>query len=312
MSALDILCPFHVVINASGTIERSGHTFSKMIKGAIGRNLFDVLETCGPRQVTSFDDLCVNSAKTLKFRLKKDTKTELRTVVAYEPTEETVILNFSFGVGLERAVRKFSLTHEDFAPTDGAIEMLYLIEAKKIVLDANRATNLKLYGAKLQAEQAAATDTLTGLFNRRALETHIDALLRVNKRFTLAQMDLDFFKTVNDTHGHAAGDHVLKEISKILKYETRRDDFIVRLGGDEFVMVFDGLTDIDELGQICQRIISAAQVPIPFNSTFCNVSCSIGLFCVFSGDLQADDILHNADMALYQAKAAGRSTFKVF
>jgi diguanylate cyclase (GGDEF)-like protein len=171
---------------------------------------------------------------------------------------------------------------------------------------------LKLYGAKLQAEQAAATDTLTGLFNRRALETHIDALLRVNKRFTLAQMDLDFFKTVNDTHGHAAGDHVLKEISKILKYETRRDDFIVRLGGDEFVMVFDGLTDIDELGQICQRIISAAQVPIPFNSTFCNVSCSIGLFCVFSGDLQADDILHNADMALYQAKAAGRSTFKVF
>ncbi len=172
--------------------------------------------------------------------------------------------------------------------------------------------NRKLYGAKIAAEEQALTDTLTGLKNRRALNNALHTLLSKGQHFSVVQMDLDFFKSVNDTYGHAAGDHVLKTVGDILRRHLRDQDVIVRLGGDEFVLIFAGLTDWTAVQDLCLRIIKAIEVPIPFEGHMCRISCSMGIFPVFGSYVDPRDILLNADVALYQAKHDGRGRCHIF
>lgn len=140
-------------------------------------------------------------------------------------------LNLSFGIGVAEAVRRHALTVEDFAATDLTVEMLYLVEAKTAVMDELRNLNRRLQGAKVAAEEQALTDQLTGLRNRRALDLQMKALIRLGASFGLMHIDLDFFKQVNDTLGHAAGDHVLREVARVLTQETRATDMAARVGG---------------------------------------------------------------------------------
>ena len=139
--------------------------------------------------------------------------------------------------------------------------MLYLIEAKSAAMTESRKLNTRLQGAKIAAEEQAYTDTLTGLKNRRAMDHVLSKFIDVGEKFGLMQVDLDFFKAVNDTMGHAAGDHVLLEVAKILVEETRNDDLVARVGGDEFVLLFHKLTDLEQLNDIANRIIG------PFRAT---------------------------------------------
>ena len=121
-----------------------------------------------------------------------------------------MLLNLSFGIRLIDAVRQHALTDADFAATDMAVEMLYLVEVKQAVMTELRRLNLRLQGAKATAEEQALTDTLTGLRNRRALDVSLPALIGQGVAFGLMHIDLDYFKQVNDTLGHAAGDQVLR------------------------------------------------------------------------------------------------------
>jgi diguanylate cyclase (GGDEF)-like protein len=221
---------------------------------------------------------------------------------------EHVLLNLSFGIDLIAAVREFALTDTDFAATDLAMELLYLAEANAAVTRELRGLNLRLEGARLAAEEEALTDPLTGLRNRRAADLFLERLCQAGAPFGLLHLDLDYFKAVNDTLGHAAGDMVLAEVGHILRDQTRAEDCAARIGGDEFVVVVSGRTEPAVLTAIADRIIARISEPIDFEGAACRVSASVGI--VRAVDMVNPDparILAAADRALYAAKHAGRS-----
>jgi diguanylate cyclase (GGDEF)-like protein len=172
---------------------------------------------------------------------------------------------------------------------------------------------MRLQGAKIAAEEQAFTDTLTGLKNRRAMDHVLGRLIATNKSFALMHLDLDFFKAVNDTMGHAAGDHVLQHIAQIMVEEVRKDDTVARVGGDEFVLIFQNIGKRETLSRIASRLIEKMEKPIPFGGQDCKVSASIGI--VLSSDYDAPtaaELLTDADEALYASKRRGRACFSFF
>jgi diguanylate cyclase (GGDEF)-like protein len=131
--------------------------------------------------------------------------------------------------------------------------------------------------------------------------------------FGLMHIDLDYFKAVNDTLGHAAGDFVLQVVAKVLLSQTRVGDTVARVGGDEFVVVFKDLTDPDKLFNIAKRVVEKLTEPSDFQGQVCRVSASIGI--TISTDYaqpSADKMLSDADEALYASKNAGRGQAKLF
>jgi diguanylate cyclase (GGDEF)-like protein len=150
----------------------------------------------------------------------------------------------------------------------------------------------------------AATDPLTGLLNRRTVEDRAHELLRLRIPFALAVGDLDHFKTINDTHGHDAGDRALRLFSRTLEKTFRADDIIARPGGDEFVILFPGRSTADAADALDrvreQLVLALAAGPVPgFTATF-GVSHS-------DDWVNFEEILRAADNALFQAKRDGRN-----
>jgi diguanylate cyclase (GGDEF)-like protein len=212
-----------------------------------------------------------------------------------------------------KAVAACNLTDADFAATDLAMELLYLVEAKIAVTAELRQLNLRLQGARDAAQEQALTDTLTGLRNRRALDFAMHTLIDHNISFGLMHIDLDFFKIVNDTLGHAAGDHVLREVASKLLLETRAGDTVARVGGDEFVIIFSDLSDAAALSRIADRVVARISEPNWFQGEACRISASIGI--TLSTDYNppvAERMLQDADTALYASKNAGRGQAQLF
>jgi diguanylate cyclase (GGDEF)-like protein len=307
--------PMHLLMSSDGTIRQCGATVTKMFPGRdlTGQMFFDCFKVRRPCDVGAVDDILANQGAKLHLVVKNDRKTSLKAVAVSVDGGDGVLLDMSFGISVVDAIRDYDLTISDFSATDLAVEMLYLIEAKSAAMAESRKLNTRLQGAKVAAEEQAFTDTLTGLKNRRAMDHVLTHFVEANEKFGLMQVDLDFFKRVNDTLGHAAGDHVLNEVAKVLLEETRSEDLVARVGGDEFVLVFHRMTDIDKLNEIAARIIQRLEEPISFNGQPCLISASIGT-AISDGyqGLTADKILMNADLALYASKNNGRACNTVF
>lgn len=314
-SALDIMCPMHVMVDRLGKIQHVGPTIRKLRprKTLEGCLFLDVFELLRPRKLTTVHQLLASHGSRLHLRFRDAPMTGLQGVVVDSPEMGGAIINLSFGISVLDAVRDYDLNSVDFAPTDLAIEMLYLVEAKSAAMEASRKLNQRLQGAMIAAEEQAFTDTLTGLKNRRAVEHVMPRLFEAEKGFAIMQMDLDFFKAVNDTHGHAAGDYVLQQVARILVEETREQDCVARIGGDEFVLIFPGMRSRKALSAAARRIIDRIEQPIPYEGQPCKVSASIGiaLWQSQSGDT-TDALLANADAALYACKNRGRACYSFF
>lgn len=182
-----------------------------------------------------------------------------------------------------------------------------------MVTDAWQTLNQRLQGAKAVAEQEAYTDTLTGLLNRRALDPVMRRLIAGGQEFALMHLDLDYFKSVNDTLGHAAGDHVLRRVAQILLEETRDGDTVIRTGGDEFVLIFAERTSEAELSRLTGRLIRRLEAPIAFNGEVARISGSIGTTRSSSyATPRLAVMMDDADLALYAAKQAGRGRHVAF
>jgi len=167
--------------------------------------------------------------------------------------------------------------------------------------------------SQLEAEQAqqrhlARHDALTGLPNRLALEQHLPlAMARARRNKTLLAigvMDLDDFKPVNDTHGHAAGDVLLQQLALRLKAAVREADLVARLGGDEFVLVLEGLARRTDLPVVLDRVHTAVDTPFDLgDGILAKVGMSLGVTLYPSDDSEPEVLLRHADAALYASKA---------
>ncbi|MCV6598113.1 MAG: GGDEF domain-containing protein [Mangrovicoccus sp.] len=301
--------PMHLQISPTGHILHAGPTVQKLRPegGLVGARLLEVFHLRSPRSVQTMDDLRDCVGKRLKLQFREAPKTGLKGALVMSDGDGVMVLNLSFGISLVEAIREYDLHAADFAATDLSVELLYLMEAKSAAMNESHKLNRHLQAAKIAAEEQAFTDTLTGLKNRRALSHIMDRLLTEQRAFGLMQLDLDFFKLVNDQLGHSAGDHVLQRTAAIMVEHTRQDTVLVRIGGDEFVLLFPDLRDARQLLMIAERLIAALEEPIPFGSVNCEISASIGASVVQAGCFeQASDLLEQVDQALYASKRAGR------
>ncbi|HEY9644025.1 MAG TPA: EAL domain-containing protein [Coleofasciculaceae cyanobacterium] len=163
----------------------------------------------------------------------------------------------------------------------------------------------------------ALYDPLTDLPNRtllvERLQLAINRARRVETyRYAVLFLDLDRFKVINDSLGHLVGDQILKSIAQKLKTYLRAADLVARLGGDEFVILLEDIAGLEEVIQITERILADCQIPLTLNEYEMSISTSIGIVLSEKSYRQASDLIRDADIAMYQAKAQGRSSYKIF
>lgn len=156
-------------------------------------------------------------------------------------------------------------------------------------------------------------DALTGLVNRTMFLEHLHRGLaharRNLKMVGVMFLDLDGFKAVNDTQGHAAGDFILQEAACRLRHSVREDDVVARFGGDEFVILFEGITHLEHLAKIAGKIVHVLNEPFVFNQQLLRISTSIGVSLYPKDGVHADVLVQRADSAMYAAKRQGGSRF---
>ena len=172
------------------------------------------------------------------------------------------------------------------------------------------------YRSQEEASRLAKFDSLTGLANRHRMEQRIDATLNA---FRMAQrscavmmLDLDRFKKVNDTLGHAAGDHLLQQVAERLRNAVGGRGEIGRLGGDEFQVLVPDLDDRGELGEIAKRIIQMVSQPYSLDEGRCVIGCSVGIAIAPYDGIERDELTRAADLALYASKNGGRGQFRFY
>lgn len=168
-----------------------------------------------------------------------------------------------------------------------------------------------------ELEYIAHYDTLTKLPNRALLADRLHQAMaqvqRRNQRLAVVYLDLDGFKTVNDTHGHDVGDHLLVTVATRMKQALREGDTIARLGGDEFVAVLIDLPDINACEPLLTRLLAAAAQPVHLGGFSLQVSASLGVTLYPQPrETDADQLLRQADQAMYQAKLSGKNRYQLF
>lgn len=310
--ALDRMMPLHMIVGLNGVIRHVGPTMKKVLGDTQWRgvDVYSLFELRRPRADQVAKLLRNGATGKLLLKLKAPPATQFIGTAVTLPGRDGILVNLSFGIATFDAIADYRLADRDFAPTDLTMELLYVAEANAAAMAESRGLNERLDGQKSLAEAEAMTDTLTGLKNRRALDQVLHRLIDRNTPFTLGNLDLDFFKAVNDTHGHAAGDRVLEEVARILLEETREDDTVARVGGDEFVLLFTGLTDRKRLSAIAGRMIRRLEQPVPFEDKVCKISASIGLVSTTQYDRpDGEQMMQDADLALYASKEKGRARF---
>jgi diguanylate cyclase (GGDEF)-like protein/PAS domain S-box-containing protein len=159
-------------------------------------------------------------------------------------------------------------------------------------------------------------DSLTQLPNRMLLQDRINHSLknaqRDNTRIAILFLDLDRFKLVNDTYGHAAGDELLKEVALRIKNLVRSEDTVSRYAGDEFIVLMEGVSDRRSPAKLAQKLINAFSLPFHIQESSLHVSTSVGISLFPENGLDADTLIKNADEAMYLAKKEGRNNFQYY
>jgi diguanylate cyclase (GGDEF)-like protein/PAS domain S-box-containing protein len=183
-----------------------------------------------------------------------------------------------------------------------------------VVMAARDLTQLKAVQTVLAHQ--ALHDHLTGLANRLALMGRLSTAmtnLRSNPgRIVLLFIDLDNFKLINDAYGHDVGDEVLTEVASRLRGAARRGDMVARLGGDEFVMLFDILEPDRDARMLANRALRSLRKGFVHDGETLSVTASIGAVVISDPETEVDDVLRDADIAMYSAKAKGKNQIALF
>jgi diguanylate cyclase (GGDEF)-like protein len=170
--------------------------------------------------------------------------------------------------------------------------------------------------AEARLRDLAHLDSLTGLPNRLMILSRMSHALaaaqRQRHKVAVLYIDLDNFKNVNDSLGHSAGDQLLLGVAQRLAQRTRRDDTLGRLGGDEFIVLLETLRDGEDAGAIAQELLHLLSRPFDVGPSEVYVQASIGISLFPDDGSEVEDLLRDADTAMYQAKRAGRGTYRYY
>lgn len=198
--------------------------------------------------------------------------------------------------------------------------LAYHFNQSKMALDSNN-QDLKLQiserkQAEHQLKYLALHDPLTGLPNRLLFQDRLRQAIAAAKRqrhkFSVFFMDLDNFKIINDTMGHEAGDELLRQVALILTRAGRETDTVARLGGDEFAFIINKVNALEDAMTVAQRLNTLLKTPITVNGHDINMGSSIGITIYPDDADNSEELLQNADIAMYQAKDDGRNTIRFF
>jgi len=192
----------------------------------------------------------------------------------------------------------------------GVAVMVLVMVRQFVALRDNSVLTRELLAREQQLAHMAFHDPLTGLANRALFYDRVGhAVLRQDRTGSpvgLLYIDLDGFKAVNDTLGHAAGDELLKAVATRLSACLRTSDTVARLGGDEFAVLADPVNEVDDILIIADRVVAAMGEPFPLSSGVARIGASVGIATRRAGDGDLDEFLQHADSAMYAAKAAGK------
>ena len=170
--------------------------------------------------------------------------------------------------------------------------------------------------AQARIEFLALHDTLTQLPNRNYLKERLESITALARRRNSAMavlfIDLDNFKTVNDSVGHHVGDELLREIARRIAATVRDSDVVSRLGGDEFVVVLSEIGSSEDASLVAQKLLEVVNAPVLVEGHKLHVSPSVGISLFPTDGETADDLIRSADAAMYHAKESGRSNYKFF
>ncbi|MBS4018762.1 MAG: EAL domain-containing protein [Dechloromonas sp.] len=230
--------------------------------------------------------------------------------------------------GVLRYIRSIGTVYRDFGEPARIVGVNWDVSAD-IALNEDlmraktltEARNRELESAKERIEFIALHDSLTGLPNRRYLDhvlaEHVERFARGEETAGLLHIDLDRFKQINDTLGHAAGDAMLAHTSRILRATARTGDFVARVGGDEFVVLCRRPRGSEEEGfayltDFAERVIEQVQQPVNHGGHECRIGVSIGIASDKDAVADPRQLLVHADIALYRAKNRGRNRYQIF
>ena len=184
-------------------------------------------------------------------------------------------------------------------------DLLVEVEHQKIIIDEQRQ----------RIEHLANHDALTGLPSARVADDLLDRALmrarRSNHKTAVLFLDLDGFKKINDAHGHAAGDEVLKIISERILSVIRSSDKACRIGGDEFLLIADKVDDLKDLEGLCQRLVTAISSPFNYKKHELSVGVSIGAASYPDAATTANSLRIKADELMYQVKNSGKNNYRI-
>jgi diguanylate cyclase (GGDEF)-like protein len=230
-----------------------------------------------------------------------------------------IIFAFAHVYDLPPYLLQFGLDHADWE-VDDVIFVVFMLSVALMIYGFRRYRDLSAEmkarsTAECEARKLARHDPLTGLPNRRFFEERLEECLGVasaSHRVAVLKLDLDGFKIVNDTHGHAAGDKSLCEFARRISVIVRADAFLARVGGDEFTVVMPRIISLDDPTNLARRIAAAVAVPFEIENLTIEFGVGIGIAIAPNDGVQADELVRRADRALYRAKAAGRSCVRFF
>lgn len=209
-----------------------------------------------------------------------------------------------------------SVVFERFAPVL-VVAALLLAAVVFLLMRRIASRTIELHQSNAAVQHLAFHDVLTGLPNRALFEDRLDHALAVFRRMAdhrvaLLYLDLDRFKLVNDTLGHAAGDELIRQFAGRLASAIRASDTAARLGGDEFAIIQTDIASVEDVEELCARIVHAAAEPFQIGGSQVHGGVSVGVALAGKDGLDAEELARRADIALYEAKAAGRGQYKLF
>ena len=239
-------------------------------------------------------------------------KTDFLVIFTFLPLLMIGIIWFLIRILVVKPLEKL----RQFAYYQNEIPKAFKLKELEVIRYSMVETFSRIENEKKELYAIARTDSLSGLANRNALKEYLTRLIanftREKREFSMLFLDLDHFKTVNDSLGHNIGDELLKQVSTIIDKVLRSDDFVARVGGDEFVIILQNYSSIHELINIIDRIQSALSKTIVVQTHPININSSIGIAFFPKDGKDIVSLMKNSDIAMYEAKKKGRAQYHFF